>query len=116
MKHIKCSAYHPSSNGGAERFVQTVKHGLIARHIACHIEHGDGLRKLDNFLFAYRSTPSTITGKTPSELFLGRRIRSRLDVLKPHTGIQPSDTLLKGDNLLGDHVLVRTMAFYKYRP
>ena len=89
--HIKCSAYHPSSNGRAERFVQTVKHGLIA----CHIERGDGLRKLDNFPFAYRLIPSTVTGKTPSELFLGRQIRSRLDVLKPHTYIQPSDTLLR---------------------
>ena len=79
VKHIRSSAYHPSSNGGAERFVQTVKKGLVA----CHIERGDGARKLDNFLYAYRTTPSTVTGKTPSELFLKRQIRSRLDILKP---------------------------------
>ena len=121
-KHIKCSAYHPSSNGGAERFVQTVKHGLVA----CHIESGDVSRKLDNFLFAYRSTPSTVTGKTPSELFLGRQIRSRLDILKPCTDILRNDTLLtkrkKNNKQMelrvegrqpvrhfhqGDHVLVR---------
>ena len=82
---------------------------------------------LDNFLFAYRSTPSTVTGKTTSELFLGRQIRSRLDILKPCTDVPHNDTLLtkrmtnynkqmelrvKGRQPVryfhqGDHVLVR---------
>ena len=79
IKHIRCSAYHPCSNGGAERFVQTIKNGLKK----CHIEKGNCTKKLQNFLFAYRNTPSTVTGKTPSELFLGRRSRTRLDIMKP---------------------------------
>ena len=82
-KHIRCSAYHPCSNGGAERFVQTIKKGLKASNIGT----GDSLRKLDNFLFAYRTTPSSVTGNTPSALFLGREIRSRLDLLKPKQSI-----------------------------
>ena len=79
IKHIRSSAYHPSSNGGAERFVQTVKNGFKK----CHMDTGDVSRKLDNFLFKYRTTPSTVTGRTPSELFLNRQIRSRLEILKP---------------------------------
>lgn len=40
------------------------------------------MKKLNNFLFANRITPNSITGKTSSELFLGRMIKSRLDNLK----------------------------------
>ena len=88
IKHIRCSVYQPCSNGGAERFVQTVKKGLRA----CHIETGDKVKKLDNILLAYRVTLSSITGKTPSELFLGRQMRTRLDRLRPtpKVTVQPS--------------------------
>ena len=78
MKHIRSSAYHPCSKGGAERFVQTIKQDLKA----CSIALLDG-KKLNYFLFGYRSTPSSVTGKPPSELFLGRQIRCRFDVMKP---------------------------------
>ena len=30
VKHIKCSPYHPSSNGAAEHFVQTFKRSIKA--------------------------------------------------------------------------------------
>ena len=30
VKHVRCSPYHPSSNGLAERFVQTFKQPMIA--------------------------------------------------------------------------------------
>ena len=79
VKHTRSSAYRPCSNGGAERFAQTVKRGLRAGQI----EKGDTAKKLDNFLLAYRTTPSTGTGRTPSELFLGHKLRTRLDLLKP---------------------------------
>ena len=39
--------------------------------------------KLANFLLAYRTAPHTTTGESPSMLFMGRNIRTRLDVLKP---------------------------------
>ena len=79
IKHVRVPAYHQSSNGEAERFVQTVKKGLKRSDI----EKGDSQAKLDNFLLAHRTTPTTSTGKTPSELFLGRTIKSRLDLIKP---------------------------------
>ena len=40
--------------------------------------------RLAQVLFQYRLTPQTTTGISPSELLLGRRPRSRLDMLKPH--------------------------------
>ena len=32
---------------------------------------------------SYRTTPSSVTGKTPCELFLGRQIQTRFDLMKP---------------------------------
>lgn len=35
------------------------------------------------FLFNYRITPYSTTGIAPSEMLMGRRLRSRLDLLYP---------------------------------
>ena len=58
IKHTFTSTYHPSSNGGAERFVQTVKLGLKAMGI----DKCDAELKLRNYLLGYRATPTTATG------------------------------------------------------
>ena len=39
--------------------------------------------RLSRFLLAYRSTPQTTTGVTPAELLLNRRLRTRLDLIRP---------------------------------
>ena len=44
--------------------------------------------KLVRFLLAYRNTPHSTTGEPPSQLFLGRRLRTRLDLLKADLSIQ----------------------------
>ena len=74
IKHSRSSPYHPSSNGLAECAVQTVKQGLAK---------GEGTiqERLSRFLFSYRITPQTSTGSAPSELPMGRRLRSRLEQL-----------------------------------
>ena len=33
----------------------------------------------------HRSTPSTATGETPSKLFMGREMQTRMDVMKPRS-------------------------------
>ena len=73
VKHIRCAPYHPSSNGAAERFVRTFKTAMKA---------GEGStvplsRRLASFLLTYRTTPHAITNETPSQLFMGRKIRTR---------------------------------------
>ena len=46
-------------------------------------EKGSTAAKLANFLFAYRNAPHSTTGQSPAMLFVGRNLRSRLDILKP---------------------------------
>ena len=39
--------------------------------------------RIAKVLMAYRTTPQSTTGVSPSELLQGRRIHTRLDLLKP---------------------------------
>ena len=47
------------------------------------IPEGSVKEKLAKFLFIYRITPHSSTGVAPAELLMGRRLRSRLDLLRP---------------------------------
>ena len=79
IKHTRCTPYHPASNGEAERFVRTFKESMKASKY-------DGLtlpHRLENFLFSYRSTQHSTTSAAPCELFLGRKLRTRFDLIKP---------------------------------
>ena len=79
VRHTCSAPYHPQTNGEAERFVQTLKQFLRAEKL----DNCDVQTKVSRFLLSYRSTPNTTTGRTPSELFLKRHIKTRLDLLKP---------------------------------
>ena len=80
VRHTCSAPYHPQTNGEAERFVQTLKQFLRAdKYDRCGVQ-----TKVSRFLLSYRSTPNSTTGRTPSELFLKRQIRTRLDLLKPN--------------------------------
>ena len=79
IKHIRCSLYHPSSNGAAERFVQTFKKAMKAGLESTPSQK----QQLANFLLTYRSTPHATTNQAPSQLFMGRGLRTRLDLLRP---------------------------------
>ena len=81
IKHIHSAPYHPSTNGAAERFVQTFKRAMKANQFHdVPFQH-----RLMNFLLAYRSTPHATTNESPCCLFLNRQIRTRLDLLHPDT-------------------------------
>lgn len=80
IKHTLVAPYHPRSNGQAERFVQTFKQFFKA-------EGSKSIKQsLARFLFSYRTTPNSTTGQTPAELFLNRRLRTRLDLMRPNLG------------------------------
>ncbi len=79
MKHIRTAPYHPSSNGQAERFVQTFKRAIKAGER----DEPSLSARLSPFLLTYRSTPHATTNSAPSELFLQRKVRTRFDLLKP---------------------------------
>ncbi|XP_063060460.1 uncharacterized protein K02A2.6-like [Engraulis encrasicolus] len=78
VKHIRSAPYHPSSNGLAERFVQTFKHALKSPKGTKPVQ-----QCLDTFILTYRNTPHATTKESPAMLFIGRKLRSRLDFLKP---------------------------------
>ena len=40
---------------------------------------------LSSFLLSYRTTPHSTTNVTPAELFMNRKIRTRLDLIQPNT-------------------------------
>ena len=77
IRHVLVAPYHPASNGLAERAVKIFKQGL--RKMA----EGTLSDRIARFLFQYRNTPHTTTGMIPAELLMGRRLRSRLDLIKP---------------------------------
>ena len=80
VKHTTSAPCHPASNGLAERrAVQIVKKGLKK------LTTGTMSARLAKILFYYRISPQTTTGTSPAELLLGRRPRTRLDLLRPNT-------------------------------
>ena len=83
IQRILVSPYHPSSNGLAERFVQTFKYAMesSADDPASSIQ-----RRIQNFLLSYRSKPHATTSSSPGKLFLQRELRTRLSLVTPDIG------------------------------
>ena len=77
VKHVTSAPYHPASNGLAERAIQIIKRGLKK------VTEGSLRSRVDTVLCSYRITPQSTTGVSPAELLMGKRLRTRLDLLKP---------------------------------
>jgi hypothetical protein len=87
--HITSAPYHPSTNGLAERAVQSFKLGLKRTS-------GDSMQdRLSKYLFKYRITPHSTTGVPPAELLMGRRLLSRMDLLYPEVSQKVEKQQLK---------------------
>nr|XP_012137589.1 PREDICTED: uncharacterized protein K02A2.6-like [Megachile rotundata] len=71
--------YHPATNGQAERYVQILKNSL-KRMKADRTNIQPALQQL---LIQYRNTPHAKTGISPAELLFSRKLRTRLDLLRP---------------------------------
>lgn len=77
MLNVYSSPYHPQTNGLAERFIGTLKRRVLKR--------GKGFdnTRLWKFLKSYRNSPHVTTGKTSSELMIGRRLPTLFDNIRP---------------------------------
>jgi len=77
VNHIKSPPYHPASNGLCERFVRTFKLGLIKMSTGSEMKEA-----IAEFLQEYRSCPHpSLDGETPAYKFLGRQIKSKIDLV-----------------------------------
>ncbi|XP_018312945.1 uncharacterized protein K02A2.6-like [Mycetomoellerius zeteki] len=80
IQHLRTPPFHPSSNGQAERFVDTFKRGIQK------LTSGENIRNhLPTFLKQYRSTPNVnVPNKvSPAEALMGRPMCTVVDLLKP---------------------------------
>lgn len=81
IRHTLVAPYHPSSNGAAENAVKLVKRALKK----AQVDNENFNTALSKFLFSYRNTEHSTTGREPAMLMFGRRLRGRLDLLRPDT-------------------------------
>lgn len=77
IRHVFTPPLHPASNGQAENMVKLVKTGIRKQRPA------PLLTKLQRWLFQYRNTPHTTTGKSPAEMLFRRAPRTHLTLLHP---------------------------------
>ncbi|XP_049877892.1 uncharacterized protein K02A2.6-like [Pectinophora gossypiella] len=79
--------YWPQQNGEVER----QNRDILKRLKISQVEKKNWRESLLDYLMMYNSTPHTVTGKTPSELFFKRRFRDKLPMIndihgKPQEG------------------------------
>jgi len=72
VKHIKSAPYHPSTNGFAERFVQSFKRAMLTN------KNLPMEQRLETFLLQYHTT---VHAATNAMLLFNRQSRTRLDLL-----------------------------------
>ena len=106
VSHVVSPSFHPASNGEAERFVQTLKTGLL-KNCSGGVYSRIHLQKL---LSTYRCTPHpSIDWKTPAEILHGRQPRNLLTLCLP--GNEPPEpvdsTRTTGPYLLHSAVYAR---------
>lgn len=77
VQHIRSAPYHPSTNGAAEWFVQSMKNAM-------RTSQGQGSlhQWLNNFLLSNRNTPHSTTKVAPATFLIKRKLRTSLDPQK----------------------------------
>jgi transposase InsO family protein len=93
--HRTSASYHPSTNGQAERMIQTFKRKLKA---LTYSDLKDLTRKVNQILFQHRVTPLEC-GKSPSELHVGRMLHSKLHIINPKYNLPEKRTSTSKKNI-----------------
>ena len=78
-----CTPEHPRANGIAERFM-----GVLVKTVHAAVAAGkDPQAEVQRRLLNYRNTPHPSTGKTPSEMIMLRRMKTKIPAI-----MKPSDS------------------------
>ncbi|CAF1510509.1 unnamed protein product [Adineta ricciae] len=88
INHTTTAAYHPASNGLAERFVRSFKEAMMKEQLSGQSNKQIALR---NFLRTYRWTPHTSTGMCPANMMLQHSIKTEFDSMKPTKPTEPKN-------------------------
>ncbi|CAK1585814.1 unnamed protein product [Parnassius mnemosyne] len=94
ITHITSPAYHPASNGQAESYVKVIKRGIKSSLLSSNNVRECNLNLL-KYIFDYRNSVHSTTGLSPAQIVFGRKLRSRLDILKPAPSPPLSSSLAK---------------------
>ncbi len=92
IRHVTSAPYHASSNGLAERGLQTFKRMMKK------CPEGTLTAKVARVLLSYRVTPTT--GQSQAELLLGRMLRCTLDLIDPDLHMKVQE---KQERQIRDH-------------
>lgn len=80
IKFIPAPAYHPQSNGQAERSVRTIKQCLIK--FVLYLERNATLKeKIQKFVIYHNNSPSAATGKSPSSYIFSYKPKTLLNLI-----------------------------------
>ena len=104
VQHIKSAPYHPATNGLAERAVQTFKQNLKC------MQKGTIHEKVLRFLTKYRVTPQSSTGVSPAELLLGRKLKTKLDLVHPYVHSNVHKSLIQQKKIHDQHARDRDLS------
>lgn len=88
--------YHPQSNGLAERGVQSAKDVLVkfclGRERVLPLQD-----KIDRYLIVVRNTPSSVTGRTPSDMIFSFKAKTLLNHLNDKKFVSEMEKMLNDD-------------------
>ena len=82
IRKLHSAPFHPATNGLAERNVQTFKNAM-RKMLETNTSKESVQNLISRFLFTYRITPHSVTGISPAEALMNRKLNNVFNMLKP---------------------------------